>query len=295
MNSKSIFINRKNKVRSGFKILLVFIAIMIVAALLGLAYGVFVAIAHRGNPNESIAILQNSKYVYQFIQEISFIIVPIFSWKIIEKRSLENIGYVKSKASIGSFLGGLIFGAVSISAVLVILICFGNVTLSSSLFQPNFTKAAYIDLFFYTSVGFAEETFFRGYCMGSIAESNNKWTAAIISALLFSVAHAANPNVKPLFFINVFLVGLLFSYMFIKSKNIWLPIGYHAMWDYFEGNVWGLPDSGIVVDGIYKTKVIHSNIINGGLVGPEGGLAVTIVILLGFIIIKGLYKENHNV
>lgn len=294
MSIKSIFVNRKSKVRSGFKIFFVFISIMLFASLIGVIYGIIIGVTKEGNFESIIRTMQSaqSKYFFQCIQELSFIVVPIFSWKLIEKKPLEAMGFVKSKRGFRDFIIGLAFGAVSISLVFFLLTLVGDVSISSSLLNPNFTSEALTGLVLYTAVGLAEETFFRGYCMGNIADTNRKWFAAIVSALLFSMAHAANPNVKPLFFINVFLVGLLFSYMFLKSSNLWLPIGFHAMWDYFEGNVWGFPDSGIVVKGMYRTNIVHSNIINGGLVGPEGGLAVTVIIILGFFFVRSFYKQS---
>ena len=78
----------------------------------------------------------------------------------------------------------------------------------------------------------------------------------------------------------------------MKSKNIWMPIGYHITWNYFQGYIWGFGVSGISVNGLYKVENVTNNIINGGAFGPEGGIIVTIVTCLTFGIVYWFYKEE---
>lgn len=261
MSQKLTLRERFLKLRTGVRILICFEAIVIPIVILSLIF---------------------SPSVSNYIQEIMFIIVPILIWKFVERKPLYEMGFEPGKKSAKDFIVGLIFGAASISAAFGILLAVGNVLLLGSISKPHITMNTLIDIVLFIMVGFAEEIFCRGYCLRSICEKSGKLKAAVISSIIFSALHLANPNVTPVFFINVFLIGMLFSYMALKV-NIWLPIGFHGMWDYFEGNVWGLPDSGKIVKGIYDTKLVSSNIINGGLVGPEGGLAVTFVILIGFL------------
>jgi len=80
--------------------------------------------------------------------------------------------------------------------------------------------------------------------------------------------------------------------MFLKSNNLWLPIGYHITWNYFQGNVFGFQVSGLSTESLYKLNTPVNNIITGGKFGPEGGLIVTFIILIGFIYIWQLYKPQ---
>ena len=296
MNVKSIFVNKNSKLRSGYKIILVAAACAILIAISSLMVNGVISLICGGNQ----ALLKEASanegvgFFNQCMPEIIFMLVPILAWKLIEKGTLKDIGFVGGKEGIRNLIAGLIFGAASISIVFFSLLFTKNISLTGSLLSPSFTTAALWDLAFYTLVGLGEEILFRGYCMGIVNRYNKKWVGVLVSAVLFSAAHGANPNVKPLFFINVVLIGFFFSYMYCKSSCLWLPIGYHIMWDYFEGNVWGLADSGSVVQGIYKTNVVGNSIINGGLTGPEGGLAVTLIILLGFLIVKIHYSKARN-
>lgn len=261
MSQKSTLREKFLKCRSGVRILICFEIICIPLAIFSLIF---------------------SPSISTYIQEVMFIVVPILIWKFVEKKPLYKMGFERGKKSVVDFIVGLILGAVSISIVFVILLISKNVLLIGNIDKPKFDMNVLNGFILCIMTGFAEEIFFRGYCLKSICEKSSKLMAVIISSILFSVLHIGNPNVKPLFFINVILVGILFSYMALKV-NIWLPIGFHGMWNYFEGNVWSFPNSGIVTKGIYSTKFVSNNVINGGLVGPEGGLAVTFIILIGLL------------
>ena len=128
--------------------------------------------------------------------------------------------------------------------------------------------------------------------MSVLKQTRNIWLILIGPALIFAALHLGNEGIDVLSFINLFLVGVLFAYMFMKSKNIWMPIGYHITWNYFQGYIWGFGVSGISVDGLYKIENVTNNIINGGAFGPEGGIIVTIVTCLMFIFVYWFYRDE---
>ena len=59
------------------------------------------------------------------------------------------------------------------------------------------------------------------------------------------------------------------GYLFMKTKNIWMCIGYHITWNYFQGDIFGFLVSRNVTDSIYTIKTISPNIINGGSFGQK--------------------------
>src|SRR6266513_588831 len=54
-------------------------------------------------------------------------------------------------------------------------------------------------------------------------------------SVLFGLAHSTNQNVSPLAVVNTVLWGVLLGYAFIRSGDLWLPIGLHFGWN------WTLP------------------------------------------------------
>ncbi len=105
-------------------------------------------------------------------------------------------------------------------------------------------------------IGFMEEIFFRGYLLQSFQENMSLPKAVCVCSLIYSVLHFFKADVfvstgfqpfigfttmaqffKPMFFeffrnlpaiIGLFLVGVVLSYAFIKTKSLYLSIGLHA-------------------------------------------------------------------
>jgi membrane protease YdiL (CAAX protease family) len=105
--------------------------------------------------------------------------------------------------------------------------------------------------------------------------------------------HSSNSGIGMLPYINLILAGILFAYMYLKSGNLWMCIGYHITWNYFQGYVYGFKVSGMKTYGILSTSYHSGNILNGGAFGPEGGLFVTAVMLAGLLFVWYYYR-NHN-
>lgn len=227
------------------------------------------------------------------MQEIAIIIITITIWKLLKNKSIKFIGLTNIKLCYKDLILGLVMGSLSMVIVFLITITIGECRLIYSILNPVLSTFIISDLILFILVGFAEEIFCRGFIVTMLNQKLNTFAAYIISSLIFSTMHILNPNITVLSLVNIFLVGLLFCYMRFKFENIWMSIGYHITWNYFEGTVFGFEVSGIPQESIYKTQYIQPNIINGGLFGPEGGLAVTIVIILAFIILIYCSKPKN--
>jgi membrane protease YdiL (CAAX protease family) len=157
---------------------------------------------------------------------------------------------------------------------------------------PRFTANTVLYLFVFIIVGFAEELLTRGYVMSVLRQTKCMPLVIATSSVLFSLMHIKNNSFSLIPFINIVLAGLLFAYMFIKSGSIWMPIGYHITWNYFQGCVYGFPVSGHGSQGIFNMQYASDTILNGGAFGPEGGLVVTIVLIVSFMFIKWYFRNS---
>ncbi len=138
------------------------------------------------------------------------------------------------------------------------------------------------------SVGFWEELAFRGVLLRSLSKGIGEIGASIVLSLIFAVSHSANPGADLIGFLNVFLAGLLFSLMYIKTKSLLMPILFHSLWNFSEQFLLGSPISGLTGNtALFKILLPSSGVSNllfGGPFGIEGGLicSVTLLLLLFF-------------
>jgi hypothetical protein len=182
-------------------------------------------------------------------------------------------------------------GAVSMTFIFVVISLTGNVTVEKGL---NFSINNITGLIIFTLVALNEELFSRGYCLYALKEQNSEKMAIIVSSIIFALLHVFNPNLNWFGIFNIFLVGVLFAYMTLKTDNLMMAIGYHLTWNYFQGNVFGLSVSGQEARGIITVSNLKENIITGGAFGPEAGILTTIVIIVGFLFVYRFVKGSEN-
>lgn len=306
---KGIFISKNSQVRSGWKIASVigsFYVGTILLSMIVMAIYVVIRVAMQGvGPNGIIGLTKDINaavaningglgITLQLVQCLCVIFSVVLFWKVYDKKPIREIGLINIKSGSADLIKGLIFGAVSLLIVFAILLSSGQVLLINQLSKPNFNYTLLTGLIIFIFVGINEEMLARGYCMTVLKQTGSRYVPAIVSAVIFALMHSMNSGISALSYVNLFLFGLLTAFMVIKSGNLWLSIGYHITWNYFEGNICGFLVSGQEATGMYNVKVPFNNIINGGKFGPEGGLVVTFIILAGFFYLWKFYKPSRS-
>ena len=212
--------------------------------------------------------------------EIIMILVTVFYTKVIEKRKLFTIGF-SSKKAVPNYIAGLIMGAAFFSVA--VLIC--KLTGVISLDMHNKKDITTMLLFFggWIIQGLAEEVHCRGFLLTSLSRRYSVTASVLISSAVFSILHIGNIFITPigfLAFLNIFLFGVLVSVLFIKTGNIWLCAALHSSWNLVQGNVYGIPVSGVKDIPSFMTVIAQNghDLIHGGDFGIEGGIAATIVL-----------------
>lgn len=88
-------------------------------------------------------------------------------------------------------------------------------------------------------VGITEETVFRGWLLNSTVSKEKKRLSVIANSLMFLLIHfpvwihegVFISNFQNFGFLSVVILSSIFGMIFIKSKNIWIPITLHMYWD----------------------------------------------------------------
>jgi len=140
-----------------------------------------------------------------------------------------------------------------------------------------------------------EETVFRGLILGNLKESINKYFALAVSSVFFVLIHLLNSGISLVSIMNLFLLGSILGIIFILFDNLWMPIGFHLSWNFFQGPVFGFNISGLKIDGILKPIYIDNSIkYTGGDFGLEGSFLTTIVSVF-FLLAIFFYYKNHKI
>ncbi len=143
----------------------------------------------------------------------------------------------------------------------------------------------------FSLVAVTEEVLIRGYVLKNLMISFNKYVALIISSLLFSFMHGANPNVDWLSLVNLFLAGILLGLSYIHTRNLWFPIALHLSWNLFQ-TLFGFNVSGQDFYSMVNFKIVENSVLNGGDFGFEGSV---FCVMAQLILITGIWWYYRSV
>ena len=220
-------------------------------------------------------------YVYALLLfSAGFMIVAaILYCHLFEKRKPYTLGFTK-RGCISEYLLGLLIGLGMIIAPVLACKLTGCIDIAMSASVKPFMILAFFIAFLFQGMG--EEALFRGYLMTSLARKTHVWIAVVINSLMFSLFHLNNASFSLIAFINIFLFGLFASIFMLKRGSIWAVGAIHAIWNFTQGNLFGFNVSGNPkFDSVMEvTQKNYGAILHGGDFGPEGGLAVTVILLI---------------
>lgn len=295
---KKLFIGPDGCIRSGWQMILLYLAmniaqlaiIMPINIILGIIIGIQ---SIRGDVSGIEAFLTN--YAYQSISitlcNLISIVAIIILFKVMNRKTTEDMGLTPVKRDYKDLLIGLLLGAASITLIIGINYIMGDTRFNG----VHITWDLLLGLILFISVGFVEEILVRGCFQHIIYYRHGIAWAIIIPSLIFSVMHFLNPNISYIAALNIALVGIVFGIMTYKSGNLWMAIGYHITWNYFQGNIFNIEVSGSAYGrGLIKSIRVEDNLLNGGAFGIEGGLICTLLLIITIIYFGFFYKKEKS-
>ncbi|MBI5086546.1 MAG: CPBP family intramembrane metalloprotease [Acidobacteria bacterium] len=196
--------------------------------------------------------------------------------RIYERGRLEDVGMGWGRNSKHHLFAGLAGGAAAALAVSLALLALGLAKMEAEPDMPfGLGKLLFVlVLLAFGAVG--EELLFRGYGFQTLMTALGPWWVVPLSAVLFSLLHASNPNASPLGLVNTGLWGVVLGYAYWRAGDLWLPIGLHLGWN------WVLPMFGANLSGLtmglsgYAMKARGMEIWSGGEYGPEGSVLTSL-------------------
>ncbi|MDP5273842.1 CPBP family intramembrane glutamic endopeptidase [Chengkuizengella axinellae] len=217
-------------------------------------------------------------------QAIGFILAAYLMVFIFERNKNWNLG-LKQNDGLKLLLKGFIIGIILMSMTFLIIWILGGIKVESINTDPGLWIQLSLALIIFILTAVNEEIFCRGYLQGLFRFHYGIWPAVISSSLLFSGLHAFNAAVldSPIPLLNIFLAGVLLAISREVSGGLWLPIGIHLTWNYFQGNIYGFEVSGTEMNSWIQISSQGSTLLNGGLFGAEGSIVATFILLAGII------------
>lgn len=222
------------------------------------------------------------------------VIANAMALRIFERMPLPAVGLYWTEGGPRNLLIGLIGGAGAALLVLLPPLVLGYAEMRPAPDQPfqwpNLLLVTVVLLF--GAVG--EEMLFRGYGFQVLIRGLGAYATILPVSILFGFAHMNNPNATWLGVANTVGFAILFGYAFLRSGDLWLPIGLHFGWNFILP-LFGVNLSGftIVVTGFAMHWNV-SDVWSGGNYGPEASVlsSAVIIVLLLFLAKAPVHKHE---
>jgi uncharacterized protein len=202
----------------------------------------------------------------------------LLTMRVFDRRPLTDIGLQTTRLSAWNLTLGLLLGAGSAAFMLLAPILAGTGHLTPN-GQPGLSWPSmvfYLAMLAIAATG--EEMIFRGYAFQLLIEKIGPFATILPVSAIFGLTHASNPHSTNLGIFNTFLWGVVLGVGFLRSRDLWLPIGLHFGWNLVLP-LFGVNLSGLTIDVTrYTYRWDLLPIWSGGDYGPEGGLLATIFI-----------------
>jgi membrane protease YdiL (CAAX protease family) len=218
----------------------------------------------------------------------------------LDRRPFADFGFHLSPAWWADLGFGLALGALLMSGIFLMERALGWVevtgTFSTALPGQAFGQAILWPLITFACVGIYEELISRGYLLHNLAEGLNTprlgprgalLLAWLLSSAAFGALHARNPNATALSTAMLVIAGLFLGLGYVLSGELTIPIGLHISWNFFQGNVFGFPVSGMAPRraSFIAIEQRGPELWTGGSFGPEAGLVGLAAMLAGSLLI----------
>ncbi len=253
-------------------------------------------------------LLRETLVVMQTISVLATLFSMLVAARVLDRRPFVDFGFHLGPAWWRDFGMGFVLGALLMTGIFLLEWAAGWLTVERLFVAPPgrpFIVALLAAVWLFIAVAINEEGIARGYLLLNLAEGlrlpilgprGAVYLAWLLSSLFFGLMHMFNPNVTFLSIVNLCVAGLFLGFAYIRTSELALPIGLHFSWNFFQGNVYGFPVSGL--DAVRNTTVIlvrmHGPPLwTGGPFGPEGGLVGLGAIVIGSVLVWWWTRERQ--
>lgn len=278
----------ETRLRAGWRLLGHFLLLIITLILIGIPF----ALIGEFVPVLGILVNEYSATV------VSITLSIYFARKFLDQRSFRSLGLTWNLQARKDIIIGIAIAGIIMGLIFIVEWAFGWLEIKSFAWDSSTAPQILVGLgswaVIFVLVGWYEELYLRGYVLQNLADGLNLPAAVFLSSVFFSAAHLSNPGASPASIIGIIAAGIFLAYGYVRTRQLWMPIGLHIGWNFFEGPVFGFPVSGLETYPMIIHTEVGPALITGGEFGPEAGLIVLPAMILGSILIHQYTRERRG-
>lgn len=208
--------------------------------------------------------------------------------RIFERRKAIEISF--SNTTIKDFFLGGVYGLLSFSITALIILLTGMCSISSVNENPTLLTNFFFDFFF----AFLQDIVYFAIIFRITEKYLGTFISIFIAGVIFGFKHLLFPDYTIWGAIAISLEGaILFTALFIISRNIWMVFGFHFAWNYLANGIFGL----VKLEGIQSllnVEISGPEILAGSRNGIESSvIALAVSLFIGIPYLMIAYRRGN--
>ncbi len=282
---KNIFVNSETGLlRAGWRI---FLFILLFLA---------ITIASMASVRAILGSLPKLSVLQFSILAVTATLAVFLARKFLDKRSFTSLGLQVDRYAVLDVLSGIVNSALLMATVFFMMLWFGLIEFhgfswwtdsvgTDVSFQLAILPVVFAVVYKLSVVAWWEELVFRGYFFQNLIAGMGLMSAIIISSLVFGLTHIMNPDGTVMGGILIALITPQLIYAYLKTGQLWLPMGLHLGWNFFQASIFGFAASGQESPSMISQSPVGPEWLSGGEFGAEGSVLIIPVTILSYLLV----------
>lgn len=225
----------------------------------------------------------------------ALVLVSLVAWRVLDGRPPMGTPLAPTRPALATFGLGLALGVGAVLLAVVSLAAAGAYRIeprACELVDQAQFVARWLAIFLFAAA--LEEVIFRGYPLFVLRDGVGSRAAALLTAILFALAHAANPHFGWSAGIAIAWIGWLLAEWVLASGTVWGAFGIHLAWNGALAVGAAIPVSGLsFASPCYAGVLTGPTWLTGGPFGIEASVVAVGVWGLAAIVALGLSRRRR--
>jgi len=288
MNPNSILFGETNTLRSGWRVAVYLLATVLAGGGVAvLVVGLFETL-YPGGPGIALMAGVQGLTMSAVALAIGWLCATFF-----EKLPFRSLGAAFTRGWLTHFIVGILVGGITFAVAALVGMASGGLRfrLNTDAGIPTIAMTVAVSFLIFAAAAAFEEALLRGYMLQTFIRSDLTLFAVLLTSMIFATLHNANPGSTWLSWLNTFLAGIWLAVAYLKTRDLWFPLGIHLSWNWVMGSVFGIEVSGltdIIQAPLMREADTGPTWLTGGDYGLEGGVICTVALLVSTVAIHFL-------
>lgn len=239
------------------------------------------------------------------ILAVTATIAVVIARRYLDRKSLSSLGLRFDKFAVLDVLSGIVNSALVMAGIYFVMLWTNLVEfhgfsawLDSASPDLSLTFAVlpivFAVIYKLAIVAWWEELVFRGYLFQNMVVGIGLTWSIVLASLVFGLIHAGNPDATILSSLIIALITLQLIYAYLKTGQLWMPMGLHLGWNFFQASVFGFAASGNVSPSLISQSPVGPEWLSGGEFGAEGSVLIVPFTMLSLFLIHYWVRATRH-